>query len=192
MTCIVGVRTENGVVLAGDSVGSDRRINTHRSDTKTFNLGPQVALGFTSSYRMGQILRWHVDIDPLVDAMRRYTDMWDWVGKLFIPAARSAMKDHGFATVSNGNESGGTFLLAVRDRLFLVDADFQVGEPSNGYDACGSGDSVALGALHAIIGSRDIELGEARSAATRAIAAASDLTPYVGGTITYVETTKPS
>lgn len=190
MTCIVGVRTKSGVVLAGDSVGSNRHTNTHRVDRKTFNLSPEIALGFTSSYRMGQILRWHVDLDPITGSMHRYTDVWEWVGKQFIPACRTAMDDHGFMQRKSDVEAGGTFLLAVRDRLFTVGDDFQVGESEAMFDACGSGEEVALGALYSSMHYLTTPPGAAvaKTLAMRAIEAAAYLTPYVGGAITYVST----
>ena len=43
----------------------------------------------------------------------------------FIGVARQTMKDGGFSKNTNGEESGGTFLVGFRGRLFHIADDFQ-------------------------------------------------------------------
>jgi ATP-dependent protease HslVU (ClpYQ) peptidase subunit len=49
-----------------------------------------------------------------------------------------------------GDELGGTFLVAYKNRLFKIDSDFQVAENLNGLDAVGCGAYFALGALYSM------------------------------------------
>jgi hypothetical protein len=178
MTCIVGVVTRGkGVVLGGDSLGSSGWDGTERKDPKVFRLSREVACGFTSSYRMGQILRYHVTLPPLGK------DEYAWAVRDFIPQIREAFKEHGYTKVDNSVETGGVFLLAVRDRLFRVDNDFQVGEAAAPFESCGCGEDYALGALH-ILGNT----GAARHRVKRALEAASRFSNGVGGALKYVET----
>ena len=56
MTCIVGYLDKETVYLGGDSAGTDGNYSQHiRKDKKVFQNGPFI-FGFTSSFRMGQIL----------------------------------------------------------------------------------------------------------------------------------------
>ena len=67
----------------------------------------------------------------------------------FVDAVRERLKAGGWATKSNEQEHGGTFLVGVRGRLFEIGPDYQVGESMDGFSAVGCGDQVAHGALFA-------------------------------------------
>jgi len=149
VTVVVGLVHGNGVLLGADSVGvnghGDRTI---RADPKVFNLSQAIAVGYTSSFRMGQLLRYHLPDD--IRTSGRAGDHYEWAVCKFVPAVRAALKSHGYAKVDNNVETGGAFLLAVYDRLFRVESDFQVAEAADCYDAVGAGGDVALGALAAL------------------------------------------
>lgn len=57
MTCIVGVTHKGRVYMGGDSAGVSGLDLTVRKDQKVFRNG-EFAIGFTSSFRMGQILQY--------------------------------------------------------------------------------------------------------------------------------------
>lgn len=46
-------------------------------------------------------------------------------------------------------EQCGTFLVGYEGRLFKILDDYQIAESLDGFDACGSGELVALGSLYA-------------------------------------------
>ncbi len=193
MTCIVGIRHDNGVLLAGDSVGVNGGGDASmRKDPKVFALNRHVAIGYTSSYRMGQLLRFNLALPAIVDAVgdRRSDDAFEWAVKEFIPAARTALKDGGYAQTDSGEERGGFFLLAVRDRLFEVQSDYQVAEPTPVYLATGSGEPFAIGALHALCSptAKTITKAKARDCATKALEAAVFHNAYVRPPFQFVET----
>ena len=56
MTCIAGLVHDGAVYLAGDSAGCSGWDLTVRADPKVFVSGSYV-MGFTTSFRMGQLLR---------------------------------------------------------------------------------------------------------------------------------------
>ena len=69
MTCIVGLVMPDGIYVGGDSAGVGGYSLTVRADEKVF-INSGFIFGFTSSFRMGQILRFgfappklHADID---------------------------------------------------------------------------------------------------------------------------------
>jgi ATP-dependent protease HslVU (ClpYQ) peptidase subunit len=143
MTCIVGILDNGNVYIGGDSAGvsvSDMRI---RADEKVFRNGDFI-FGFTSSFRMGQLLRYSFT-PPKHD---KDIETYKYMVSVFVEAVRLCLKDGGYTVVSNNEESGGTFLVGYDGRLFGIDSDFQVSEQVCNYDAIGCGGSIALGSLY--------------------------------------------
>lgn len=149
MTCIVGVQGEDGrVYIGGDSAGVAGWSVTPRADLKVFTR-QGYAFGFTSSFRMGQLLRYDLD---LPDAPGPATDLDRFMVQHFIPAVRECLKGGGYAKVENGVEQGGAFLVGVRGALYSVASDFQVGRSRFGFEALGCGKDEAGGALYVLHG----------------------------------------
>ncbi len=178
MTCIAGIEHGGKVWIGGDSAGSNGRSLTVRADEKVWAANG-FAFGFTSSFRMGQLLRY-----KLVLALERHEVPADdaaaeikFMSTAFIDGVRTVLKDGGFAKVSDGVEEGGTFLVGWRGKLYQVENDFQVGRASTGFDAVGSGGNCAVGALYALREAK--QTPEAKL--TAALEAAQELTPYVRG-----------
>ncbi|WP_019058154.1 hypothetical protein [Streptomyces prunicolor] len=102
----------------------------------------------------------------------------------FINAVRACLKDGGWARKDSEQEQAGVFLVGVHGRLFEIHDDYQVGEPMEGYAAVGSGDDLALGALHATA-----ELGlKPRERLTAALRAADHHSTYVSAPYPHVKT----
>ncbi len=144
MTCIAGVVHEGKVWVGGDSAGASGWDITTRLDPKVFRLG-EFVVGFTTSFRMGQLLRYAFTPPQLPDDP---ADLFRYMVVDFVGSLRDCLKTGGFAEKSNEREAGGTFLVAVRGRLFRVEGDYQVGESADLYDACGCGEAYAKGSLH--------------------------------------------
>ncbi|MFJ9902644.1 hypothetical protein ACIRVK_07015 [Streptomyces sp. NPDC101152] len=142
MTVIVGLVHRKRVHLAGDSAGSDGHQLTIRRDRKVFTNGPYV-FGFTTSFRMGQLLHHAFEPPHPEGALDRF------MTTTFVNAVRTCLKDGGWARKDSEQEQAGTFLVGVHGRLFVLYGDYQVGEPVDRYAAVGCGDELALGALHA-------------------------------------------
>jgi len=144
MTAIVGIADGQQVWLGGDSAGVSGFNRTIRADSKVFVSGAMV-FGFTSSFRMGQLLRYKLEAPryhPDDDAMTYLCGDW-------IDAVRATLKGGGFASVTAGVEQGGKFLIGFKGKLYCVESDFQIGESVDQFHAVGCGDSYALGSLHA-------------------------------------------
>lgn len=144
MTCVAGF-IEDGVVWMGaDSAGVAGHTMTVRADQKLFINGTML-FGFTSSFRMGQLLRWALtvpDHDPRLPVEK-------FMATTFVDAVRACLKAYGVARKENEVESGGTFLVGYHGRLFCIGDDYQVGEAVDPYDAVGCGHDIAKGALFA-------------------------------------------
>lgn len=144
MTCIVGLVDKGIVYIGGDSAGVDgsRLTMAVRNDRKVFRNG-EFVMGFTSSFRMGQLLAFSMSLPK----PREGDDLFGFMVRDFVGVARRTMKDGGFARNNSGAEAGGEFLVGFRGRLFQIFDDFQVAESSLPYAACGCGDLIALGSL---------------------------------------------
>lgn len=145
MTCIAAVAHDGKVYMGGDSAGVGGYDLTVRADAKVFRNGPFV-FGFTTSFRMGQLLR------HALTAPRPEGDLERFMCTTFVDAVRECLKAGGYASTHHDTESGGTFLVGVSGRLFQIDSDYQVGESRDRYDAVGCGSGYALGSLHLTAG----------------------------------------
>ena len=143
MTCIVGITDGTTVHIGADSAGVAGGHITRRADEKVISSG-EFVMGFSTSFRMGNILAYAFDPPPIPDEI----DLHEYMCTLFIDALRTSLKDGGYARIDNNVESGGLFLVGVRGRLFMVASDFQVGEALDSFAAIGCGDEFALGSLY--------------------------------------------
>jgi len=183
MTCVVGIRTGAKVLVAGDSIGTNRATSDTRVDPKVFAAGP-LAFGHTTSFRWGQIAQFYT-LPALAtgdDSPARGDDLYEWAVTRFVPKLRADLSEHGWLKKEQEREEGGRAILAVAGRLFTVHSDFQIAEIADDYTAVGSGAEVALGALFARIGIdrvRPPQPRQAQAAAELAICAAVRHSAYV-------------
>lgn len=143
MTCIVGYldKKTNTVTIGADSAGVGGYDISLRKDVKIFR-NKDFIIGCTSSFRMIQLLRFKFK-PPYINEK----DIYEYMCTDFVDEIRQCFKDGGFMEKTKEVESGGTFLVAYKERLFAIHDDFQVAENINGIDACGCGADYALGAL---------------------------------------------
>src|SRR5689334_7443447 len=97
MTAVVGVVHKGRVYIGGDSGSTDGSTLMLRADSKVFTNGP-IVCGFTTSFRMGQVLRYGFDVPrfPEGDDVERFMVV-DFINKV-----RSTLTDAGFATEEKG------------------------------------------------------------------------------------------
>lgn len=173
MTCIVGYKHEDRVYIGGDSAGVSGYSIVVRADEKVFKKDDMI-FGFTTSFRMGQIIRYclHIpDHDPRVDDYKYLcTD--------FIDALMECYKKKGYELKGKGGDTvGGTFLLGYKGNLYNIQDDFQVGKTVNNFDACGCGEQFAMGAMYILEDSN----ATPEDKITKALEAASYLSAGVTG-----------
>jgi ATP-dependent protease HslVU (ClpYQ) peptidase subunit len=144
MTCIAGLIDNGKVYIGGDSAGVSPSTYglTVRADSKVFKKG-EFIFGFTSSFRMGQLLRYKLH----TPYHRPEMPVDEYMNTEFVDAIRTCLKEGGYAQVDKGEESGGVFLVGYRGRLFKIDSDYQVAEGVDNMAACGCGEAIALGSL---------------------------------------------
>ena len=173
MTAIVGLIDAGRVVMGADSLGSDGWHVMARGDAKLFRRG-EYLIGFTSSFRMGQLIRYRADLPT----------PWEWEHDLlafmstrFVDAVRECLKEYGLAKIEHNVEQGGAFLVGFRGVLYQIESDYQVGVRSDGFDAVGSGEQAALGSLY----TSAVLRGGAEGRVRMALEAAAAMTAHVRG-----------
>lgn len=151
MTCIVGITSDDGTItMGGDSAGISGWDVTVRTDPKVF-LKDDMLIGYTSSFRMGQLLRFNLTV-PTVP--KRKGD-YEFMCTNFVDAVRECFEDGGYMAKEKEREEGGLFLVGWRRALYRIDSDFQVGTSAESFEAIGCGEPYALGALFAYPQNKD-------------------------------------
>ena len=146
MTCIVGMVHDKGVTMGCDSqVTSGWTHSTLSKDSpKVFRKGDML-IGTTGTLRMLQLAHYALVIPDHPPEM----DCIAYLATLFADAVRECFKNAGHAMKDKEQESNdGNLLIAYRGRLFSLGSYYSVSESAIGYDSVGSGEQVALGAMH--------------------------------------------
>jgi len=145
MTCICAISNGETVWMGGDSLGADNRFNCSvRKDKKVFISG-EYLIGFTSSFRMGDILKWSFEPPEMDDKEK---NIEKFMANTFISSVIRALDDNGYGKTENNQKEGGEFLVGVRGKIFHVHSDYQIGLYQANFDACGCGRDLALGSLY--------------------------------------------
>lgn len=145
MTCIAGIAQGGKVYMGADSMASNGQYRHITALRKVFQVG-EFLIGYTSSFRMGQILQYQLVVRQQQDGEtdERYMVV------AFVEAVRDCLKVKGYAAVNSNTETGGDFLVGYRGCLYSVYSDFQVNHFTSGLGVCGAGDEYALAALVAL------------------------------------------
>lgn len=145
MTCIIGLEANDTVYIGGDAMSSSGWDKSIVDTPKVFRRA-DFLIGYTSSFRMGQLLQYHLAVRPPQEGEADE----EYMVVAFIEAARGLFKDRGYTRIDSNTESGGVFLAGYNKRLYRVDSDFQVTHYANGLAAVGAGEQYALGAMLAM------------------------------------------
>ena len=146
LTCVVAIKTEHGVIMGCDSCAGGRTSAVViEKPCKVAKVG-EFLIGYTTSFRMGEIL--HKCITPMGHDPRK--DIFDEIVTVLVPQLRKEFKDQGYLVTHEGSDWGGEFILAHGKRIFHVYDDFCVIEYADHFAACGCGEELAMGAMHAL------------------------------------------
>jgi ATP-dependent protease HslVU (ClpYQ) peptidase subunit len=146
MTCVVGIRTKKGVLIGADSAGSNGWTIADRLDRKIFRKNEEFIFGVCGSYRLIQLLKYKFSPPEIGRiGVDRY------MNTAFIDEIRKVLAANGFEKKTDEVceiPKYSSFLVGLRNRLFNIGLDYQVGESLNGFDSVGSGMQMALGSLY--------------------------------------------
>lgn len=144
MTCIVGIETENGIIMGADSCGASGWDYMISDIKKVFN-ADNFLIGATTSFRMSQLLQYKLKVPTKPDGQEDF----EYMCTTFIDTVLSLFKDNNFTEYKNGRPSGGDFLVGYNNKIYKVFEDFQVNRNKIfNFNSCGGGDRYALGSLY--------------------------------------------
>ncbi len=152
MTCIVGLEYDGKVYMGGDSAAVANS-NLQLTDTPKVFEKQKMLIGYTWSFRMGQIIQYA----KTVPEIKEYPDNYEYLVKSFVPFLRNIFKDAGWLIVEKSRDEGGQFLIGLRGELFEITSEFAVLRMADGFNAVGSGSYYALGALRILKHNTDKE-----------------------------------
>jgi ATP-dependent protease HslVU (ClpYQ) peptidase subunit len=183
MTIIVGYKDKKNkkVIIGGDTNATGGWHTSRRLDGKTFTVHG-ISYGFTSSYRMGQIIKYHM---PELLSTIRKKDPFNYVVSVLVPEYRRLLKAHGYnGEYDSHNDVSGRFIIAIDGNLFAIDNDFQVIEPRDDYFAVGCGSEYALGSLYQTSTDKDTSI---KDKVIKALDCACYFSAGCGGEYTFEE-----
>lgn len=172
MTCIVGLCNSDSITIGGDSAFANNDISYAGSQSKVIRVGPCL-IGYAGCTRFGELLE-HALIIPEKDADQ---DVRAWMTLVVSPTIRDLINRHHLVEKMS-DETHGTALIGAYGRLFRLQNDLSVVEPSEKYLALGSGSHLATGALHAL--SKTGSMSQ-RGMALAALETAAYHSPFVRG-----------
>jgi len=171
MTCIVGFIDKNKKLWMGaDSCGATSSMKVRRKDTKLFR-NKEFLIGYTSSFRMGQLLRFKWNPPEQKQSKKDYEYMCTCV----IDSIRKCLKDNGYSKIKENEESIGTFLIGYKNRLYRIEDDLQIEESIYNFNSCGSGTYFATGALEILSKTKE----SPKSIIRKALEVAKKFNPFV-------------
>lgn len=147
MTCIVGLIQQGKIIIGGDSAGVGGLSIHIRRDTKVFKTGPFI-MGFTSSFRMGQLL---MSSHYKIPKQKKGQSDFDFMITTFIDSVKECFRKGGYSQrYTDGDDKGGTFLVGYKGELYMIDEDYQVAMTKDNFISVGCGEEIAEGAMYAL------------------------------------------
>jgi len=145
MTCIVAFRNkEKNIILAGDKMGSDSFTSMISKVPKVFT-NDDFAIGYTSSFRMGQLLQ-HVWLPP----QRKVDQSTDnYLYSDVTASLRKMFKENGFGD-DDTNEFG-NFIMIYEDRILEMQDEMSFLEHETDIVSVGAGCYHATAAMQLLL-----------------------------------------
>ena len=147
MTCIVGLHSKGKVWIGGDSAGVSPATLSKvlRKDSKVFKIGTEYIVGYSGSFRFGQVLRYKFIPPEKPEGKDDYEFLvTDWLDTL-----RSTLRDSGFTKIDDNVETfeDAYALIGYNGKLYCLEEDLQIGELTVPFASIGCGSDFAFGSL---------------------------------------------
>lgn len=149
MTCIIGmIDKENDCVwIGGDSLGSNGYTKSTQSQPKIFRnkIFGNVIMGSTSTFRHIDLLKYSDKLFDELDLYKKEELNHEYMVTKFIPNTIALFKE-GIVDSSETNR-GANFIVGAKNKLFEIQMDYSVLEPSLGFCSVGCGEDIAMGSM---------------------------------------------
>ena len=147
MTCIIAYKSDNKVYIGGDSIAATSSMKFTSVRSKVFSKN-EIIFGSTTSFRMIQLLEFQVEFDDYETFAIDNDDLCisNWLITHVVENIRTTYKQFGYSTIESNVESGGDTIIAFRDKIFRLCADYSLIEVDEVCMSVGYGNEYALGA----------------------------------------------
>jgi len=148
VTAIVGLVHDRKVYIGGRSIPEHAGMVHINARAKVIQLNGML-IGTAGSPRYRQIIQHHMT------GLRKPTpdeSMLRYLAVEFIPALRQALRENGFSKTDAGQENSeySAMLIGYQGQLFRIECDFSILQWERDFDAIGSANSIAFGAMAAL------------------------------------------
>jgi len=151
LTCIIGYldAVNDCVWMGGDSLGSNGYTKAVQSQPKIFRneIFKNVVMGSTSTFRHIDLLKYAEELFAEADFYKGTVLDHKYMVTKFIPNLIKLFED-GIKS-EDSKDKGASFIIGAKNKLFEIQGDYSVLEPSDGYTSVGCGESIAMGSLYA-------------------------------------------
>ncbi len=145
MTCIIAVGKDKDVYMAADTLGSNGHNNSRDANSKIIKMDGGVLVGYSASYRLGQLLRYEFKIPSRRVGHLGDSHMYYMITK-FIPRLQVLFGVNEYDMAKDE----ASLVVAFDGEVFLISHDLSVFQPMDGVMAIGSGAETAMGAYYGI------------------------------------------
>lgn len=144
MTCCIGYKTEKALYFISDTQGSTDDVKETRLDPKVFKVN-NMLFATCGSFRMRDVLMYELDIPRL----KANEDLDKYMRTTVINAIRDLFVEKGICIKTEESDltSPGDILIGIKDKIYKIESDFQVGEINKAYVAIGCGSREAMAAM---------------------------------------------
>jgi ATP-dependent protease HslVU (ClpYQ) peptidase subunit len=158
MTCIIAISENNKIYMGGDGAASNEYGHLRiTNEPKVFMKGPFI-IGYTTSFRMGQILQYKLKIPK----QNKNKEDFEFMATDFIDSVIACFEKNKFGTTPPGHETfpgGGCFIVGYKGKIYSIESNYQVNSFEDNFTAVGSGAELALGSLYT---TKDMQLQPTR------------------------------
>lgn len=142
MTCIIGVECKDGIVIAGDYLGSNGFTKSLVTQSKIFEHS-DILYGYCGSFRYGQLLEICLDNNHLYKPT--INDTYSWLIRSFIPELKAVLKEHDCAP------SSGSAVIGINGQMWELQCDLSVLRSPDGIVSVGSGNFHAISSMKTML-----------------------------------------
>lgn len=161
MTCIIAHTNGTSSFIAGDKLGSNGFTKSIQTEPKVFEkefirinddagltrTKEVMAIGYTTSFRMGQLLTYNLNL-PQQDSHETFPQ---YLVLKVIPIIRQMFKDEWGSRDTSQDVGGGQFIILHNHTIYEVQEDFAVLQPKTQITAVGSGTYHAIASMSAYL-----------------------------------------
>ena len=191
MTTVVAIQGDGYVVMgtdsrlsATDANGFVSRVHTMSSNVSKISQNNGMLIGLAGDVRAINLIA-HSFQAPQASPSLRGKKLDDYITNKFVPSLRACFDLHGYSapqrdTSEHMAEQGSEILLSINAVIYQIDNDYAWSNDASGLYAIGTGGQYAIGALAALLKTKNTTMAMAKKQCLNALAIAAKYDPHTG------------